>query len=208
MTSECSLLKAALRRQIIAAREALPPADRAAASAAICARVTALECWRAARTLMLFASFGAEVDTRPLITAALREGRRLVLPRVNRERRALDLFRITDPATDLAPGVWGIPEPQPDRCAPAAIADLDCLILPGVAFDRQGGRLGYGGGFYDRILEALSPTQRAATIAVAFELQLVTQVPCEPHDLTVAHLCTERETYRCAPSGQSPAISR
>jgi 5-formyltetrahydrofolate cyclo-ligase len=142
------------------------------------------------------------VQTESLIAAALEQGRTVVLPRVNRECKALDLLCVTDPEVQLAPGIWGIPEPAPDRCTLAQVSRIGCSVLPGVAFDKQGGRLGYGGGFYDRILEGLTSGQVAATVGICFELQLVPQVPREAHDRPVACVCTELGAYTCHTSAQ------
>jgi 5-formyltetrahydrofolate cyclo-ligase len=194
--------KGALRQEVLAAREALSAEDRAAFSEAACGRVMELDCWRQADTVLLFASFGSEVQTGGLIEAALEQGRTVVLPRVNRERKELDLFCVTEPGVQLTAGVWGIPEPMPDRCTLAQVSRIGCVVLPGVAFDRQGGRMGYGGGFYDRVLADLAPIQAAATVGICFELQLVPRVPREAHDRRVACVCTERDVYRCSEPDQ------
>jgi 5-formyltetrahydrofolate cyclo-ligase len=102
----------------------------------------------------------------------------------------LELFAIADPACDVGVGHQGIPEPLP-HCRTLDLAAVDWVLVPGVAFDRDGRRLGYGGGYYDRLLPLLSP--RAARIAGAFDLQIVARVPAGPHDITVDAIVTPSE---------------
>jgi len=141
-----------------------------------------------------FASFGSELDTRPFLDKVLASGRALVLPRVDREGRRLVLYRVASLATDLRPGTWGIPEPDPAHCGLAASADIDLILVPGVAFDPDGGRLGYGAGYYDRLLAAWA-SPLPPLVAVAFELQIVPAVPVLAGDHGVDLVVTESQTY-------------
>jgi 5-formyltetrahydrofolate cyclo-ligase len=100
----------------------------------------------------------------------------------------LDLHAVCDPAEDVAPGYRGIPEPR-RHCAAVAIESIDWILVPGVAFDAHGRRIGYGGGYYDRLLPMLPAT--ALRIAGAFEAQLVDRVPTAPHDLPLDAIVTE-----------------
>jgi 5-formyltetrahydrofolate cyclo-ligase len=186
--------KAALRRTVLARRDALDPASRARLSRSALARLQALDAFRAARAVLGFASFGSELDTRPFLEEVLASGRTLVLPRVDREARRLVLFRVARLETDLRPGVWGIPEPDPARCGPAAPAEIDFILMPGVAFDPDGGRLGYGAGYYDRLL-ASWPSRLPPLVAVAFELQIVPAVPVLAGDHRVDLVVTDSRTY-------------
>jgi len=183
--------KRGLRRRVIAARDAAPPTDRAAWSVAICRRVAQSAEFRRARCTLLFAPFGSEVDTTALMRAALDSGKRLVLPRVNPETRALELREVTCPESQLVPGLWDIPEPDPEACPEAPLADVDFVLVPGVAFDQERGRMGYGGGYYDRLLGGLRAD--AGALAVGFALQVVPEVPRADHDLRVPAIITESE---------------
>jgi 5-formyltetrahydrofolate cyclo-ligase len=185
--------KAALRRRVLAARDALPPGTRARLSAAILARVTALEAFRAAPVVLGYASIGSEPATGAFLDAVLAGGRELVLPRVDRARRRLELHRVADLAADLRPGVWGIAEPDPARCPPAALDAIAFALVPGVAFDPRGGRLGYGAGYYDRLLAAWPAPP--PLVAAAFTVQVVDEVPVGPGDRPVDRVVTECETY-------------
>jgi 5-formyltetrahydrofolate cyclo-ligase len=126
-----------------------------------------------------------------LLLVALERGKTVVLPRVNATARTLELCRLTEPARDVLPGYRGIPEPQ-SHCALIAADAIDWVLVPGVAFDASGHRLGYGGGYYDRLLPQLR--RDAARIAGGFEIQLVDRVPAAPHDLPVQALATESRT--------------
>ncbi|MBK9117848.1 MAG: 5-formyltetrahydrofolate cyclo-ligase [Betaproteobacteria bacterium] len=179
--------KRAVRERILAARDALPAADRDEGSRAIAARIAALPPYARARCVLLTVSFRSEWDTRALIDAALAAGKVVALPRVNGATRMLDLHAVADVARETTPGYRGIPEPRPEQPR-VDLAAVDFVLVPGVAFDPTGRRLGYGGGYYDRLLALLAP--EAARIAGAFELQLVPQVPAAPHDLFVDAIVT------------------
>jgi 5-formyltetrahydrofolate cyclo-ligase len=191
--------KGELRHRVLARRDALEPAERARLSAAIVARLSALDAVRRARTVLAYAPFGSEPDTWPLLRAVLAEGRALLLPRVDRAARRLVLHRVTDLEADLAPGTWGILEPIPARCPVVLPPAADVVLVPGVAFDRSGGRLGYGGGYYDRLLAAWPPP-RPPLVAPAFELQVVAQVPLLPGDHRVDRVVTESYVYPAPPT--------
>ena len=141
---------------------------------------------------MLFASFRSELDTAPLAAWVLRAGKTLCLPRVLGPRR-MAAFRVADLAADLVPGKWDIPEPREDL-PEVPPETLDLVFVPGSAFDEDGRRCGYGGGFYDTYL----PLTRPGTpwVALAFEAQLVPRIACEDHDLPVTAIVTERRVIR------------
>jgi 5-formyltetrahydrofolate cyclo-ligase len=164
---------------------------RRAHSAEICQRVAESPEFRRADTVLLFASFGSEVGTGDLLRAALAGEKQLALPRVNPQTRALELRQVGDLAQDLAPGTWGIPEPDPDRCPEVSPERVDFVLVPGVAFDRELRRVGYGGGYYDRLLADL-PTG-ASAIAICFGMQVVPEAPADDHDVRVPTLITENE---------------
>lgn len=185
--------KAALRRQVLARRNLLPESDRKLFSARISEKILALENYREARTVLAYSSFGAEFATSDLIEHVFAAGKVLGLPRVNRFARRLDLYRVDDPATQLAPGVWGIREPL-ESCQPMAHAEIDFVLVPGVAFTAQGERLGYGGGFYDRLLTQLKA--RAARVAAAFSVQMCEEVPTDDHDQLVDLVVTENALFK------------
>ena len=186
-------LKSALRESVLAARAAQDPALRAANGASIVDHLLRLPSVFTARTLCAYVGFDTEIDTAPFLATVLAQGRRLLLPRVveagSRTRRHLVLHQVGDVDRDTRPGRWGIREPDPARCPAIDPLDIDLVLLPGVAFDRRGGRLGYGAGFYDRLLTRLRPD--CLRVAAAFSLQVVAEVPLEPHDQRCQCLVTE-----------------
>lgn len=194
--SDIKSAKAALRKRVLAARDALDPALRAAASAAITEALLALPACAAARTVVAYTGFGSEIDTAPFLAATLAAGKTLVLPRVDRTSRSLHLHVVRDPAADLVAGVWGIREPDPARCPAADPETIDFVLLPCVALTPRGERLGYGGGFCDRLVGSFH--RRPPLVAACFAVQLQDSVPLEPTDQRVDGVLTEREAYGIA----------
>ncbi len=189
MTSEA---KAALRRAVLRRRAALPEEERALLSGRIVATILNLPTYKNADVVLAYASFGTELQTDELLWRVLNDGKVLVLPRV--EGSALGLYEVQDLTSDLAPGTWGIREPEPDRCPAVDRGGVGFALIPGVAFDRGGRRLGYGGGFYDRLLAGGLP-DGTPLVSGAFEVQILDEVPTDPHDAPVDVVVTEREVY-------------
>lgn len=186
------MTKSELRKQVLVRRDALPADELDARSQAIWERLRALPEFQAAKCVMFFANFGSEVRTLPMIQQALCLGKRVALPRCLRGRRELDVREVCNCTEHLRPGVWGIPEPRPELCNPVALCEIDLLIAPGVAFDEHGHRLGYGGGFYDLFLKLLMKERpNTPVVALAFELQIVDNVPVGPDDVPIALILTE-----------------
>jgi 5-formyltetrahydrofolate cyclo-ligase len=183
--------KRALRERILSARDALSAELRAEASAAIARRLAARPDFVAARVVLLTLPYGSEWDTRLLLASVLELGKTAAIPRVNTERRMLDIHAVCDLAHEVAPGYRGIPEPSAE-CPPVSLDSIDWVLVPGVAFDLRGHRIGYGGGYYDRLLPALP--RSAARVAGALELQIVDDVPTAPHDLALDAIVTESRT--------------
>ena len=192
--------KTALRAAQVAARDGLTPEQRATATAAIVARVRSLPAWQRARCVLSYMAFGSELDLGELHRELLLQGRLLVAPRVPAQGRALELRQVADLAQDLAPSRWGIPEPQPERCPLVDPAQIDLVLVPGLAFDRWGNRLGYGAGFYDRLFQRLSSS--ALRVACLQDALLVDRVPAEPHDVPVDLLVTESMALVCQRDAQ------
>jgi 5-formyltetrahydrofolate cyclo-ligase len=189
-------LKQALRQSIIAAREKLPAPDRVRLSRVVIGSVCDLTAYRQAQTVLGYLNFGAELAAELWVRQAIADGKRVLLPRVNQASKHLDLYRVRDLQHDVAPGSWGIREPVVERCIKEeALATVDLILLPGVAFTREGARLGYGGGYYDKLLARMP--HRPALVAAAFALQVVAKIPQESTDRNVEWLVTENETIRC-----------
>lgn len=142
---------------------------------------------------MAYVSFGSEFETAGFISGLLAKGRKLVLPRAERGSRALKLYEVRDLERELAAGVWGIREPRPELCPEAAPGEIEFVLVPGVAFTPRCDRLGYGGGFYDRLIRAFA--KRPALVAAAFSLQLVPELPISESDQRVDLVVTEDAEY-------------
>ncbi|QIN83263.1 5-formyltetrahydrofolate cyclo-ligase [Rubrobacter tropicus] len=192
--------KAALRQSVLRRREALCERERAAFGRTILSNVRDLPAYERSGVVLAYASFGTELGTDEFLGRVLDDGKTLLLPRV--ERGDLGLYQVRDTARDLSPGPWGIREPVPERCPFADAGSVDFALIPGVAFDRMGGRLGYGGGFYDRLLAGGLP-RRAPRVSVAFEVQVVEKVPVDRHDVPVDLVITEKGMY---PGKNTPGV--
>ena len=179
--------KSTLRAAVMQARDALPLAVRHDGSRRIAARILALDDYAHARSLLLTLPFRSEWDAALIARAALAAGKRVIVPRVDAPARTLALHRVEALASDIVAGYRGIPEPRPSLGL-APPDEVDLALVPGVAFDASGARLGYGGGYYDRLL----PMLRAGVprIAGAFDEQIVDAVPTAAHDLAVDLIAT------------------
>ncbi len=172
--------KKALRSRIAAALRQMSPEDRRLRSARLAGELQADELFQKSRTVFCYVSMPEEFDTHGLIRRLLSEGRTVLVPRVLAAEGVLEARRLTRWEGSFVPGPFGILEPDPGVLPAADPAAIDCVIVPGLAFDREGYRLGRGKGYYDKFLSRLG--RKAARIAPAFECQRVDRVPREPHD--------------------------
>lgn len=179
-----------VRRDVLVRRDALAPEERRAKSRAIAERLLALPELDGERTVLAFWSFGSEVDTAPILVALAERGHRLALPRLEAKEVLAVAYRPGDPVTETS---FGAREPAAGPVI--ADTDIDVVITPGVAFDHHGWRVGYGGGYYDRLLRRTRAD--AFRVALAFTLQLVDDVPRGGADLAVDAIVTEEGVLRC-----------
>jgi len=195
----CRESRAALRRRILSLREELSHEERNGKSAAIAGRFFALPFLAPGCSIFCYVHFRSEVETLPLIRLCLARGFRVSVPRVVETNRSLLACAITDPERDLIPGYRAIPEPK----AGLPLVDPACIqvaVVPGSVFDPAGGRLGYGGGYYDRFFAHQAPG--ALRVGLAYDLQVLASVPLEPHDQRMHCLLTETRTI-CG-QGEAP----
>lgn len=184
-----------IRRAVIRARDELSGNDRQEMSVAAAANLERVEEFIVCRTVMFYASFRSEVHTIEAVGKCLASGKRVALPLTVPAENRLYPYLVGDPARDLRSGYRSIPEPDPDRAPPLDPGEIEVVVVPGSVFDVHGGRLGYGGGYYDRFLVNQAPL--AFRIGLAFELQVVDgELPLAPHDQRVDCLVTERNIYR------------
>ncbi|MCL6088784.1 MAG: 5-formyltetrahydrofolate cyclo-ligase [Candidatus Marsarchaeota archaeon] len=146
-----------------------------------------------ARTVMLYASLRDEVPTHKLIERLLAAGMRVALPIASKKDRSLSLSCLSSMA-DLSPGLFGVPEPIPARRSPCAPSSIDVALIPGLAFDMQGHRLGHGLGYYDRFL----PKLKCPLIGLAYDAQIsAPALPREAHDHPVDYVVSEKRVVVC-----------
>ena len=192
-------LRRAVRRRILA----LDPEARRGEEAALLRRIPSLPGYDRAATVLLYATaFREEIETRPLLEDVLRRGRRLVLPRVDRSANRLALHHVTELERDLVPGVLEIPEPA-SACPLVDPREIDWALVPGLAFDRRGYRLGRGAGHYDRLLPRLR--RSVPRWAAALSPQWIDALPIEPHDQRLDGIAGAERTY--VNSRESPGFS-
>lgn len=184
--------KAALRKAVLARRAALDPDEVARASLAAARLVEGLDQWLAAREALVYLGFRGEIDTSMLLEGLWRRGVRVLAPRCRPEQAGvLDVACITC-FGELAPGAYGILEPHPERCP--AIEDFKpgAALIPAVAYDRRGNRLGFGQGYYDRLLSG-PRFQGTFLIGLGHAFQVVEYLPVDPWDRPVHAVVTDEE---------------
>lgn len=181
--------KQALRNQMRTVRAALPDSACDARSAEIHKRLFGLAELEPAATVLAFASIRNEVRTEPSIEAAWSASKRVALPRVQGDELSLHLV---EPRTPLVPGSFSIPEPAEDapRIEPG---EIELALIPALAVDPRGYRIGYGGGYYDRLIPRLS---KACTCALAYDFQLISEVPELRFDVAVDLVVTDARVIR------------
>lgn len=151
--------------------------------------------FKEAGSIMVYLAFRGEVPTLRVIEAALEDGKTVTAPVTLRAERKLLPLRLSGRPGELRAGAYGILEPDPSRCAPFPPQELDLVVVPGVAFDLGGGRLGYGGGYYDRFLATDAPS--AVRAALAFEAQIAAEpLPRDATDAVMDLVFTERRILR------------
>ncbi|MDA0991593.1 MAG: 5-formyltetrahydrofolate cyclo-ligase [Verrucomicrobia bacterium] len=182
--------KAALRDELRAQRRALDPAWVARHSTQAQDRLLALPEYAAAQTVGVYLGLGGEVETQKLITHSHQAGKRVAVPAFDAQQRTYGLVEL---AADepLTRGPLAIPQPAVQQ--PVAIAAVDMLVVPGLAFDLVGGRLGQGGGHYDRLLAQPNSCWR---VALAFEFQILDEVPRTAKDMLMHAIITEKRIIR------------
>lgn len=180
--------KNALRAKFMALRSAMTEAERIEKSEAICRVVTATDQFHESSVIALYSPIRHEVDTEGIFHAARRLGKTTAYPLVTRERHVLRFFSVDEP-NQLIPGTYGIKEPDAHSTPEIAVHELDVIFIPAVLLDMDGFRLGYGGGYYDRLLS--DPAMRAHTTAVVYDFQVVGRLPRQDHDVPVDRIVTE-----------------
>jgi 5-formyltetrahydrofolate cyclo-ligase len=185
MSSELNQAKMQLRREIVRRLTGLTPEQRADGSEKIVLRILESPAWKEAQIVLLFAPWREEPDVWPLVEAGLKAGKLVTLPRMDPGGLTYHAREVKDLEKDIEIGKYGIREPRA-RWEIVAPFRLDLTLVPGVAFDLDGRRLGRGKGYYDRLLADVGGT----TCGVAFDEQIVADIPVAPHDMRLNCILT------------------
>ncbi len=186
--------KVALRSHYLALRSVAHAAFGPSQQADLERNLFSIPAFSSARTLLLYASMRDEVPTRALIERLLRLGRRVALPITRKAEKTLTLSRLSS-LEDLRPALFGVPEPAAEKRQACPSSSVDVALIPGLAFDMQGSRLGHGLGYYDRFLPSLS----CPKIGLAYDVQIsASALPREAHDYAVDYVVSEKRVVVCA----------
>lgn len=188
MQNQKKLVREQFRRQL----SRKPPAERTTDSVALCERLVRSAIWEDTRTVLFFAPLPDEPDIRPAFHFILQQGLTVALPRMSSSGDFYEACVVENPQTDLVDGHFGIREPGPG-CHVYPLNLLDLVLVPGVAFDLGGRRLGRGAGYYDRLLSDVQGT----TCGIAFDEQISGELPVEPHDVVVDCILTPTRWLQC-----------
>jgi 5-formyltetrahydrofolate cyclo-ligase len=186
--------KEKLRRRILRLRDQQTTEQIEKKSLKIAGTVQALPCYQKAKAIACYVNKGSEVQTRPIIKKALVSGKKVLVPIVEKNSRDL-IFSEINSLNELIPGTYGIPEPNPDLTRTKSLNITHLLLVPGIAWDQDGYRLGWGRGYFDTTLKRLP--DGSTSIGLSFELQLVDRIPREQFDLPVDILVTENRVVHC-----------
>jgi 5-formyltetrahydrofolate cyclo-ligase len=193
--AQTAIEKEQFRRYILRLRDRQSVTDIEQKSLEIIDQVLHFHEYVRARGIACYVSKDSEVDTRPLIRRALDANKRVLVPVV--KKGDIDLFfsELKDLGRELAPGSFSIPEPRPEFLRPESLDTVDVLFVPGIVWDKEGYRLGWGRGYFDRVLRSLP--EHVRSVGLSFNLQFVNRVPRDQFDLPVNTVVTESRVVRC-----------
>lgn len=177
--------KATIRKEVLAKQAGLSKAERKRRSSRISAKLFLCPEFKRAKVIMFYVSKEGEVDTSEMIKAALKSGKEVLVPVTLRKERKLIPSRLIDYDKELGSGPYGIPQPKAEFIRPVEPDQIDLILVPGLAFDKSGNRLGRGAGYYDRFLLLLKVPKETTKIGLAFSFQVLPSLPKKYHDLPV-----------------------
>jgi 5-formyltetrahydrofolate cyclo-ligase len=178
-----------LREKFKAKLRSLKSSERRKLSRKIGRKLFRLEAFKNAARVFFYVSLGSEVDTASMIDKALKMGKRVFVPLTHLENKEIKFYEIKNRLRDLRPGTFGIPEPRALRSRRGYPYATDCVVVPGVVFDRKNHRIGHGSGFYDRFLKNVSP--RTFKVGLAYAFQVVSKIPSRAHDKKLDRVLTD-----------------
>ncbi|MFQ5674065.1 MAG: 5-formyltetrahydrofolate cyclo-ligase [Nitrospinales bacterium] len=192
---QVTLSKSRLRREFSQKRAALNKIAVLENSRKIAGNLYSLKAFAESQNILFYLSLEKEVQTDAMIARSFELGKKVYVPSVDNESYGLRITELPGLDIEFETGTYGIREPGKQYRHFVSAARIDFVVVPGLVFDRQGGRVGFGGGYYDRLLKKLSP--RAVTAGVAFDFQVVESIPLAPHDVKVRKIITEKKTIDC-----------
>jgi 5-formyltetrahydrofolate cyclo-ligase len=181
------------RELVLKQRDALKVSKRIEWDKIILDKLLNSEFYKNSKVIFTFVSMKSEVNTHNLINHALKDGKVVGVPKIESKQKGIEVFRINS-LKDLKVGYFDVLEPV-EGCSKINNEDIDFIVMPGLAFDREGGRIGYGGGFYDRF--QLSLDKKVDRIAVAYSMQIFDKVPMNELDVYIDGIITEEEFIIC-----------
>lgn len=188
-------LKKGIREDVLNKRDRLTLQYRTDSSRIICNDLFNLDEYKQAGVVHFYLNIKSEVVTEDAVKSAISTGKDVVVPVMDKRERRLHLSRLRDCEIELALSSHGIIEPKPEFCKFVDLKDIDLMVLPGVAFDLNGHRVGYGAGYYDRLLR--DADKRPFLVALAFEVQIVNKIPIGDHDVRMDKIITEKRIIDC-----------
>lgn len=188
--------KTTIRKEILEKRNSQDPKIRIAQSRSIIRTLLSRKEFQEADKILIYLSKDGEVGTDNLLGRAFELGKRVYVPVVDRESDELHISELPGPDTSFRLGAFGVREPEEEDLNFVSPDQIDLVIAPGLAFDRRGGRIGYGKGYYDRLLNRLG--SQVPRIALAFDFQVLDTVPQEENDIQVDAIITEKSTMNCS----------
>ncbi len=188
--------KTTIRKEILEKRKSQDPQVSAAQSRSITGTLIGRKEFQTANRILIYLSKDGEVGTDHLLGRAFELGKRVCVPVVDRGNDEIRISELPGPEIDFLLGAFGVREPAEGNLNFVTPDKIDLVVVPGLAFDRRGGRIGYGKGYYDRLLSRLS--SQVPRIALAFEFQVLDTVPQDVNDIQVDTIITEKNTMNCS----------
>ncbi|MFO7872548.1 MAG: 5-formyltetrahydrofolate cyclo-ligase [Candidatus Undinarchaeales archaeon] len=184
-------MKHKLRKEQKKTRDGMDKKERYEKSREIKEKLFEMHEFKEAETVLFYSSIKSEVETEEMIKGALKLNKKIALPITNSLFRTLKAFELKD-YSELEPGTFGVPEPKQKN--ELVKKDIDLVLVPGVVFDLNGHRIGYGEGYYDNFLSKMKDTPK---FGLSFEVQIVEEIPAEPHDVKLNKIITEKRIINC-----------
>ncbi|WP_459479952.1 5-formyltetrahydrofolate cyclo-ligase [Clostridium saccharoperbutylacetonicum] len=189
-----SINKKELRKEILRKRQVMDAIEKEKADNKITDEFLKTDYYKKAEKIFIYVSYDSEINTKGIINRALSDNKKIYVPRTDFKTKNMDAVEIIS-LDELMENSYGILEPSIEKTS-INPNNIDLIVVPGVAFDRNGGRMGYGAGFYDRYFKKLS-NDKIKKLVLAYDLQVVAEVPMEECDVPVDYIITEKEFIGC-----------